>query len=221
MQTQSTSSPRPCARCSETIPDTRPRGRYCSDVCAFNVPRGAPAEQRFWAKVHKTDTCWVWTGALGPRYGAFAAVPPRHVPAHRYSWELHYGPIPDGLRVLHRCDFPPCVRPDHLFLGTQADNVHDMMRKGRNSARVKPESLVRGEQHGMAKLTEVLVREIRERVANGERQYRVAQAYRVSGATVSLIVNGHIWKEVVTPPCVSPAVSSTSTHDPANEARRL
>ena len=85
--------------------------------------------QRFWDKVKKTPACWVWAGVTFRNgYGQFG----RHSLAHRIAWELMYGPIPAGLCVLHRCDNPPCVRPDHLFLGTVADNNHDMCAKGRN-----------------------------------------------------------------------------------------
>lgn len=99
-------------------------------------PRGIPLETRFWAQVDMRSgiwECWEWTGARLPRGYGFAwdnAVGANRL-AHRLAWELTNGPIPDDLWVLHRCDNPPCVRPDHLFLGTAADNAHDMMAKGR------------------------------------------------------------------------------------------
>lgn len=81
----------------------------------------------FWLKVTKTDTCWLWTGRRDKNgYGKVGAAL-----SHRVFWELHNGHIPDGLYVLHHCDNPPCIRPTHLFLGTQADNVRDMAAKGR------------------------------------------------------------------------------------------
>jgi hypothetical protein len=91
---------------------------------------------RFWAKVLRSDGCWLWSACVDEHgYGSFVRLQEdgshRLEGAHRVAWELTHGPIPDGLRVCHHCDTPPCVRPDHLFLGTQADNMADMQRKGR------------------------------------------------------------------------------------------
>jgi hypothetical protein len=89
---------------------------------------------RFWEKVVKGIECWLWIGATTRRgYGAIHAAPPSRkiLVASRVSWEIHYGAIPDGLFVCHRCDVPACVRPDHLFLGTDKENKADMMAKGR------------------------------------------------------------------------------------------
>lgn len=83
----------------------------------------------FWAKVIKTDSCWGWT-ASGQRYGKLR-VSGVYVNAHRFSWELHNGPIPEGMFVLHHCDNPPCTNPEHLYLGTNSDNMVDMVRRGR------------------------------------------------------------------------------------------
>jgi len=90
-------------------------------------------EERFWAKVDKTDSCWVWTGATLRRgYGQIRIPVKKAKQAHRLSWEIHNGPIPDGMLVCHKCDNPPCVNPAHLFLGTQSDNNKDCVRKGRH-----------------------------------------------------------------------------------------
>ena len=99
--------------------------------------RGTP-EERFWRHVERGDDCWRWTahrirvrGKLW--YGMFNALPRTPMGAHRFSWELHNGPIPNGLFVLHSCDNPECTNPKHLFLGTQADNVRDMTLKRRHT----------------------------------------------------------------------------------------
>lgn len=92
--------------------------------------RADPAE-RFWSKVLKTDTCWLWRAALfSTGYGQFQLDGRPHL-AHRVAWSLTEGPIPDGMRCLHHCDVRRCVRPDHLFLGTDSDNMQDMVSKGR------------------------------------------------------------------------------------------
>jgi hypothetical protein len=105
-------------------------------------PRGMTTEERFWEKVEKTPTCWLWIGGrVGDadrergRYGRFATSTTRGsvvlVLPHRYSWELHFGPVPDGLMVLHACDTPACVHPGHLMVGTTQANTIDAQRKGR------------------------------------------------------------------------------------------
>jgi len=92
---------------------------------------------RFWTKVDKSGECWTWTAHRTDKgYGVLGgARDGKNAPAHRVSWELANGLIPDGLWVLHSCDNPPCVNPAHLFLGSAADNTADMMAKGRNRAR--------------------------------------------------------------------------------------
>lgn len=101
-------------------------------------PKGMTAEERFWEKVQRNgvDDCWPWLGGcISGGHGRFAVTSTRSdvrlVLPHRYSWELAFGPIPDGLKVLHACDTPLCVNPGHLMLGTQQANVVDMYRKGR------------------------------------------------------------------------------------------
>lgn len=100
----------------------------------------AGIEQRFWAKVRKTADCWYWTGAPDKDgYGTLnkPGSPTRKIKAHRFSFMLHYGPIHDHVMVLHRCDEPSCVRPDHLFDGDAKANAMDMSDKGRGREQSK------------------------------------------------------------------------------------
>ena len=93
-------------------------------------------EERFFDKVHKTSSCWIWTGSKNRKgYGqmSFGRRGTKPVQAHRASWCIHFVYLPKGLWVLHRCDNPSCVNPRHLFLGTAQDNTDDMFRKGRAS----------------------------------------------------------------------------------------
>src|SRR5678816_2871477 len=100
-------------------------------------PQPKPLSERFWSKVDQSGDCWIWTAHhLSSGYGLIGTGSMRDGTrrgslAHRVSWELAYGTIPDGLFVCHRCDNPSCVRPDHLFLGTCKDNAADSVAKGR------------------------------------------------------------------------------------------
>ena len=142
-------------------------------------------ETRFWSKVDKSegvDACWLWTGAASCGYGKIHSGRDRKMlSVHRVSWELANGPVSDGMCVLHKCDNPLCVNPDHLFLGTQAENIEDMDKKGRRGTCLHP-----GELAGNAKLTWDIVREIRRRYATD---------YDIDRSHVSMIVNQKIWKE--------------------------
>jgi hypothetical protein len=150
----------------------------------------AEAIERFWSKVERGNGCWTWTASKNAKgYGKCA---PRHWRrqeyAHRVSWEIANGPIPDGMQVLHHCDNPSCVRPGHLFLGTHQDNMADMVSKGRQRNGPLP-----GESNGRAKLTRRQVDAIRRRVERGETKLRLAKEYGVSRATVQFICKGVTW----------------------------
>jgi hypothetical protein len=147
------------------------------------------AEERFWAKVKKTlFGCWEWQGGCTTGYGAFW-LGSNNIGAHIFSWVLKYGPIPEGLCVLHKCDNKRCVRPSHLFLGTNADNTKDMMQKGRGRFPV-------GEQHGQAKLTEASVLEARRLAKMGISLSAIARKYKVHPTTMWWAVKGVTWKHV-------------------------
>lgn len=154
-----------------------------------------PTEERFWRGVDKSggpDSCWTWMGAKSGKGYGIIRVDKHNIPTHRVSWEIHNGPIPDGKKCLHRCDNPPCCNVAHLFLGSQADNMSDMMAKGRHGYTGSP-----GESHPGVKLTEEKVREIRKRYANGEIQKEIAKEYNVSRSTITAIVTRRIWKHVI------------------------
>lgn len=149
-------------------------------------------EERFWPKVQKSDSgCWMWTGALvGRGYGNFWDGN-HYPPAHVFSWKLVNGEIPDGLFVLHRCDVRACVNPDHLFLGTQRDNIRDMMSKNRH--RMGGPS---GERNGNSKLLADQVKTIRHLYFAERRSYKeIAEHFSVSRVLIGRIVNNKIWRK--------------------------
>lgn len=149
-------------------------------------------EERFWAKVDKSGDCWLWTGQrVRNGYGHFFIERGRSsVKAHRFSYELANGPVPARLLVLHRCDNPPCVRPDHLYAGTPQDNMDDKMSRGRAG-------FAHGEQLPHSILTDAQIREIR-------RRYRprvvtleaLANEYGTSVTNVSNIIHRKRWAHV-------------------------
>lgn len=148
-----------------------------------------PASERFWERVNKTESCWIWMCKSSRySYGRFYTGTSKTylVKAHRYSWELHKGKVPDGLFVLHKCDVPLCVNPDHLFLGTHQDNMDDMARKGRRF-------LTNGDKNGMVKLTKEQVIEIRA-AKDSMTTRMMATKYGVSEGCIRAILTRRKWK---------------------------
>ncbi len=157
--------------------------------------------ERFWKKISKNPAsgCWEWTAYRNPAgYGVFGLShtkskgPTTLILAHRLAWTLTNGPIPTGKYVLHKCDNPSCINPDHLWLGSIADNQKDMADKGRSGGAVRY-----GEQNGNAKLTPEIVREFRSRkVSEGLSAEKLAVIYHVGASTIRQIVRGETWKHV-------------------------
>lgn len=135
---------------------------------------------RFWVKVDKSGDCWNWTASRiqdkngNPTYGAFW-LQGRPCAAHRLSYIITHGSILEGMHVLHECDNMACVKPEHLWLGTMADNMADKVAKGRQT-----HCAARGDQHYRMKVTDLQVQEMRRRYDSGEASYQeLAAEYQI------------------------------------------
>src|SRR3990167_4801731 len=164
---------------------------FCSLPCRFAFR--IPIEERFWPLVdkHRPDECWPFIGILRRGgYGVFW-MKGKLWAAHRAVWVLTFGTIPDSMNVLHKCDNRPCVNPNHLFLGTYADNPPDMILKGRN---VKPH----GEDHPKARLNDVQVREIRRLYEPYKITLRqLGKMFGVSHSTIKCVIQRRSWRHIV------------------------
>lgn len=145
--------------------------------------------ERFEKKFQKSEGCWEWlASSAGRGYGQIKLPQQRRQAyAHRVAYEIYKGPIPSGLQVLHSCDNPKCVNPDHLFAGTSKENLQDMRAKNRST---------HGEKSGTAKLTAVEVLQIRQCLAMGMTQMRIAAAFGVSQIQISRIKTGQRWERI-------------------------
>ena len=149
---------------------------------------GVPVELRFWPKVEVSEEgCWPWTGAVNED-GYGLVWDGRAVQAHRVAWRLTFGPIPEGIHVLHHCDNPPCQRPDHLFLGTHKMNMEDRQAKGRQA--VGDATAQWGMTNGQVKFTTEQVVEIRRARAFGALLRHISAEYGISMAQASRIGSG-------------------------------
>jgi len=200
---------RVCEKCKKIFETTfqsikRDRWKFCSKEC-FLARDCAVSVERFFGWVNKNGPipphcpelgpCWLWTGKpTNPQgYGAIYINEPinKSVKAHRISWELTYGPIPDNLHCLHKCDVRLCVKPEHLFLGTNQDNVDDMLEKGRGRK-------AHGEEHVCAVLTERDVLGIRSLYAIGDlAQHEIGKLFNINQSRVSKIIRLQNWKHVI------------------------
>ena len=172
---------------------------------AARFARGHRATPRltdvFWPKVKKGAHCWEWQAYIRPSGYGQLGVPGarRTVDAHRASWIIHNGPIPDGLFVCHTCDNRRCVRPDHLFLGTNAENIADAVSKGRIKA-----TRARGLASGNGRLTDEQVAEIKRRHrprvhparSTGASTSELAREFNVTGQYIGQLVRG-VWRSPV------------------------
>lgn len=150
-----------CKSCKNPFPRPEKKRLHCSVEC------------QFWANVNKTDSCWLWiAGGHKFGYGEFRDNG-KLIRAHRFSYELHNGAIPANKSILHHCDNPRCVNPDHLYAGTQAENTRDMIVRDRA---------------GVLSFSDVA--DIRMRLAKKESCASIGRAYGVTGACIVLIKNG-------------------------------
>ena len=161
----------------------------------------------FWEKVNKDgptqphmDTpCWEWTGShvAGPFPYGLCGGRGNIRRSHRVSWQMENGPIPEGMEICHRCDNPPCVRPDHLFPGTQKENIADSIDKGRfNTQRERYSQDYIGEGNPSAKITQADVIAIRELLMNKRPQRLVAKMFSISKTQVARIGNRKSWQSI-------------------------
>ena len=214
-----------CPQCNTLFtPDAKAIRRHkatgyepcCSKSCAARR-NAQPLLERFWAKVLKTETCWLWTASKScvDGYGHFYPIRGHTICAHRFSWELHYGPIPPDLDCCHDCDTPSCVRPDHLFLGTRLDNMEDARQKGRihegpawqahcrlyaargdnHGLRKHPERAARGEKVGTAQHTAEEIQAMRA-LASSMTYTAIARRFNVTPEYVGKIIRRERWKHL-------------------------
>jgi hypothetical protein len=164
-----------------------------TDLTLLGVPIVEKDVRFYNSRVVRADGCWKWSGSKLPKgYGLLMSHSTRRkvFSAHRFSWTIHRGVIPNGKHVLHRCDNPECSNPDHLFLGTPKENMRDAINKGRRNTGVRPS----GEKHWKAKLTASQVLQIREDHKRNVSQADLARQYGVGQTAINKIVSRQLWR---------------------------
>lgn len=145
-------------------------------------------ERKFWERVDMSGDCWEWQRATtGEGYGNLW-IDGKNVRAHRYSYSLAHGPIPEGMCICHHCDNPVCVRPSHLFMGTNGDNIRDAFAKGKFDRR--------GEKNANSKLCADDVHKIRQLYSIGIPQSMLTKAWGISHPHINRIVHNKCWRHI-------------------------
>lgn len=153
-----------------------------------------PRLPRLLQDVRVEGDCWIWTGTSDGRGYGQLTTHNRHYSAHRLSCEIAKGPIPSGLVVMHACDVPPCICPDHLFVGTQSDNIRDMFNKGRFHR-----EYAKGEDVPGHVLTTLQVLETKQLLAVGLPERKIAARFEVGRNAIRYIKRGETWRHVILP----------------------
>lgn len=158
---------------------------------------------KFWSRIKKTDSCWPWIGGTNDRGYGVVCIGNDKVYAHRFSFVLNIGRIPEFICACHSCDNPPCCNPDHLFLGTHLDNMTDAETKGRfkhseEHIRKITVAIPRGDHHSCSKVTGEMVRDIRNRFSDRLTPLAyISREYGLSAMSVSDILRGKTWKHLL------------------------
>ena len=194
-----TGETKPCLCCgieihAATITARFKRQKYCSRSCASKSKPEKPLVHRFYSRIVRSDNpddCWIWVGKIAKKrgsYGAISVAGNKTRLAHRVSWEIANGAsVPVSLMVLHSCDNPRCVNPNHLSLGTALDNSNDARARGRTAC---------GERAFGAKLTGDSVKFIRWLLSEGAVRADVARQYKTTPGNISLIRDRINWRHV-------------------------
>jgi hypothetical protein len=190
----------PCATCGQAVYSAAGTPRtYCSAQCRVIGIRRRYTEgwqDRFWARVAKSDGCWEWQGPRSPAGYGFGSIRSQTRGAHRIAWEIVNGSIPAGKFIRHICDNPPCVRPDHLRIGEPAENSADMVARGRSYRGPRTGKTARGSEVGTARFTEAQVLEMRRLFAEGMARRAIAEQFAADYSHVCDIVARRIWRHI-------------------------